>query len=72
VHAGDKVDCHWPQLGLTVELLSFRYHASRRAFEADVARRRRSSHLAFSYGDIFERGEQTAAELMRAGVCGDL
>jgi hypothetical protein len=22
VHAGDKVDCHWPALGLTIELLS--------------------------------------------------
>jgi hypothetical protein len=63
-HHGDKVDCHWPQLGLTVELLSFRFHGSRAAFEADVARRRRSNHLAFSYGDIFERGQQTIGELV--------
>ena len=65
-HNGDKVDCHWPQIGLTVELLSYRFHASRRAFEADVARRRRSNHLAFTWGDVFERGAQTIAELSRA------
>ena len=63
---GDKVDCHWPALGLTVELHSWRYHATRQAFETDLARRRRSKHLAYSYGDVFERGPQTAAEL--AGI----
>lgn len=63
--AGDKVDCHWPAIGLTVELLSYRFHGSRMAFEADVARRRRSNHLAFTYGDVFERGRRTAAELAR-------
>jgi hypothetical protein len=61
--AGDKVDCHWPHCGLTVELLSYRYHATRAAFETDVARRRRSKHLAFSYGDVAERGAATIAEL---------
>jgi predicted transcriptional regulator of viral defense system len=62
-HAGDKVDCHWPDVGLTVELVSFRFHETRCAFEEDVARRRRSNHLAFSYGDVFQRGEATAREL---------
>jgi len=62
-HAGDKVDCHWPRFGVTVELLSYRFHASRRAFEDDIARRRRSRHLAYTWGDVFERGQQTAAEL---------
>jgi len=62
-HKGDKVDCHWPEHDLTVELLSYHFHASRRAFEADVARRRRSNHVAFTYGDVFERGAQTATEL---------
>ena len=60
---GDKVDCHWPALDLTVELMSYRHHATRHAFETDLARRRRSSHLAYSYGDIFERGPLTIAEL---------
>lgn len=63
---GDRVDCHWPQLGLTVELLSFRYHGSRAAFERDVARRRRSEHLAFTYGDVFERPAPTVVELADA------
>ena len=60
---GDKVDCHWPQLGLTLELLSYRFHASRWGFETDTARRRRSNHLAYTWGDVFERGAQTGAEL---------
>ncbi|MEY2514231.1 MAG: hypothetical protein QOJ89_1589 [bacterium] len=62
-HAGDKVDCHWPQFGLTVELLSYRFHGSRAAFERDVARRRRSNHVAYTYGDVFERPGQTVADL---------
>lgn len=63
---GDKVDCHWPQLDLTVELLSYRFHATRQAFETDVARRRRSDHLAFTYGDVVERADRTIAELTAA------
>ncbi|MEA2218647.1 MAG: hypothetical protein QOJ35_1273 [Solirubrobacteraceae bacterium] len=62
-HRGDKVDCHWPDLGVTVELLSYRFHASRHAFEADVARRRRSNHIAYTYGDVVERAMQTVREL---------
>lgn len=62
-HRGDKVDCHWPQLGLTVELLSYRFHGTRHAFEADVARRRRSRHVAYTYGDVVEHGARTAADL---------
>ena len=60
---GDKVDCHWPQHGLTVELLSFRFHATRDGFEKDVARRRRSQHVAYTWGDVVERGPDTAADL---------
>ena len=60
---GDKVDCHWPDHGLTVELHSYRHHATRHAFEQDLARRRRSNHVAYSYGDVFERGVQTIADL---------
>jgi hypothetical protein len=63
---GDKVDCHWPHNGLTVELLSYRFHASRQAFESDVARRRRSTHLAFTWGDAFERAQRTIEELRAA------
>jgi hypothetical protein len=60
---GDKVDCHWPQHGLTVELHSYGFHATRWAFESDNTRRRRSRHLPFTWGDVFERGAQTVAEL---------
>jgi hypothetical protein len=62
-HAGDKVDCRWPDLDLTVELLPYRYHATRQAFEQDVARRRRSNHIAYTYGDVYERPTHTATEL---------
>ena len=61
--AGDKVDCHWPQLGLTIELHSYRYHGSRHAFERDIERRRRSGHLPFSYGDVVERPAQMLSEV---------
>ena len=60
---GDKVDCHWPAPGMTVELVTFRFHASRRGFEDDVARRRRSNHIAYTWGDVFERGAETIADL---------
>jgi hypothetical protein len=60
---GDKVDCHWPRHGLTIELLSYRFHATRRAFEDDVARRRRSNHIAYTYGDVVDRGAATAREI---------
>jgi predicted transcriptional regulator of viral defense system len=62
-HHGDKVDCQWPQHDLTVELLSHRFHASRAAFEQDVARRRRSNHVASTYGDVFERDAATIDDL---------
>jgi hypothetical protein len=60
---GDKVDCYWAQRDLTIEFVSYRFHATRDGFETDVARRRRSNHLAYSYGDVFVRADATAAEL---------
>ena len=63
---GDSVDCHWPDRDVVIELVTFRFHATRHAFEQDVARRRRSNHLAFTYGDVFDRGRQTVAELRAA------
>lgn len=65
-HHGDKVDCRWPDRDLTIELLSYRYHATRHAFEQDIARRRRSNHIAYTWGDIHEHGARTAAEVRRA------
>ena len=69
-HNNDKVDCHWPHRNLTIELLSYRYHATRHAFEQDVARRRRSNHIAYTYGDVIHRAAVTAhevRELLTAG-----
>jgi len=60
---GDKVDCLWEQHGLTVELITFRYHATRHGFETDNERRRRSRHIAYTYGDVVERGAATVADL---------
>ena len=60
---GDKVDCHWTQYGLTVELITFRYHATRHGFENDNARRRRSRHIAYTYGDVVDDGAATAADV---------
>lgn len=60
---GDKVDCHWEQHGLTVELVTFRYHATRYGFEANNERRRRSSHVAYTYGDVVERDAATVEDL---------
>jgi hypothetical protein len=37
---GRRVDCRWPDLNLTVELDSYRYHASRHAWEQDRHRER--------------------------------
>jgi hypothetical protein len=60
---GDKVDCHWERHGLTVELHSYGFHATRHGYETDITRRRRSNHIAFSYGDVVDRGPATASEL---------
>lgn len=62
---GDKVDCHWEQHGLTVELITFGYHATRYGFETDAERRRRSNHVAYTYGDVVERGDATVRDLRR-------
>ncbi len=62
---GDKVDCRWPDHNLTIELVTYRYHATRHGFEADIARRRRSNHIAYTYGDVFEHSARTAAEVRR-------
>jgi hypothetical protein len=48
---GRRVDCRWPDYRLTVELDSYRYHRSRRAWEAD----RRREREAYARGDEFRR-----------------
>jgi hypothetical protein len=63
---GRYVDCRWP--GITVELESYRFHASRHAFEqafvrACEARERGDDFRRYSWGDVFERRERTRREL---------
>jgi len=48
---GFRVDCRWPQHGLTVELDSYHYHRSRHAWEQDRKRERE----AHARGDDFRR-----------------
>ena len=65
---GRLVDCRWPDLKLTVELDSYRYHGSRHAWEADRRREReayaRGDDLRrYTHGDVFERPAQTLREL---------
>ena len=49
--SGKRVDCRWPEHGLTVELDSYRFHNSRHAWEAD----RRRERQAYARGDQFRR-----------------
>jgi len=48
---GRRVDCRWPQHGLTVELDSYGYHNSRYSWEQDHCRERE----AYARGDEFRR-----------------
>lgn len=62
------VDCRWPRLGLTVELDSYRYHATRHAWERDhrrerEARARSDDFRRFSHDDVFERPASVLDEL---------
>ena len=63
-----RVDCRWPDLNLTVELDSYRYHSSRHAWEQDRRREReayaRGDELRrYTYGDVFESPALMLAEL---------
>ena len=62
---GDKVDCYWPHHDMTVELVTFRFHATRWGFERDNERRRRSRHIAYTYGDVIEKPAATAVDVRR-------
>jgi hypothetical protein len=65
---GHWVDCRWPEHKLTVELDSYRYHGTRHAWEQDQRRERRARNRGDEYrryvwGDVFEDGPATAAEV---------
>jgi hypothetical protein len=68
IASGRYVDCRWPERCITVELISYRFHSSRRAWEQDhlreqEARDREDRFRAYSWGDLFERRERTRREL---------
>jgi hypothetical protein len=63
-----RVDCRWPELRLTVELDSYRFHQSRHAWEQDRRREREARALGdefrrYTHGDVFERPQLMLAEL---------
>ncbi|MEA2349665.1 MAG: hypothetical protein QOG86_606 [Thermoleophilaceae bacterium] len=65
-----RVDLHWPGYGLTIELDSYRFHNSRKAWEADRARERdaRASeheHQRLTWYDVVEDPEPTVRYLRR-------
>jgi very-short-patch-repair endonuclease len=65
---GRRVDCRWPERGLTVELDGYRYHHSRHAWEQDrhrerEARARGDEFRRYTFGDVFETPELMLSEL---------
>ena len=65
---GRRVDCRWPELKLTVELDSYRYHHSRHAWENDRRREREAyargdGFRRYTYGDVLETPQPMLAEL---------
>jgi very-short-patch-repair endonuclease len=66
--SGRRVDCRWPEYRLTVELDSYRFHASRQAWERDRRREREAyargdEFRRYTYGDVCEQPRRMLAEL---------
>lgn len=65
---GRRVDCRWTEYRLTVELDSYRYHASRHAWERDHRRAREAyargdDFRRYTYTDVFEEPRLMMDEL---------
>ena len=65
---GRRVDCRWPDHGLTVELDSYTFHRSRHAWEQDRRREREAyargdDFRRYTYGDVVEHPRQMLREL---------
>jgi very-short-patch-repair endonuclease len=63
-----RVDCHWPEHRLIVELDSYRFHHSRHAWELDrrrerEARARGHEFRRFTHRDVFEQSRLMLREL---------
>jgi hypothetical protein len=68
VASAKRVDCRWPEQGLTVELDSYRYHHSRHAWEQDRRRERQAyargdDFRRYTWGDVFEHPSPMLAEM---------
>lgn len=65
---GRYVDCRWPELGLTVELDSYRFHNSRHSWQGGYARERDAyargdDFRRYTYADVFEDQRAMLREL---------
>ena len=65
---GRRVDCHWLNPPLTVELDGYRFHQSRHAWELDrererEARARGDEFRRYTYGDVYENPRLMMKEL---------
>ena len=65
---GRRVDCRWPEQGLTVELDSFTFHNSRHSWQQDRDRERQAyargdEFRRYTWADVFEGPELMLAEL---------
>jgi hypothetical protein len=65
------VDCRWADHDLTAELLGYRYHHTRQAWERDherqrAARQRGDDFRTYTWGDVFETWPRTLRELRGA------
>jgi very-short-patch-repair endonuclease len=66
---GDRrVDCHWPEQRLTVEVDGYRFHHTRYAWEQDrrrerEARARGDEFRRYTYGDVVEKPRPMLTEL---------
>jgi hypothetical protein len=65
-----RVDCRWTDLGVTVELVSFKFHNSKYSWDQDhgrerEARSRGDEWRSFTYDDVFEDQTYMLAELRK-------
>ena len=65
---GKRVDCRWSKYGVTVELLSYRFHNSKYAWDQDHERKRQArargdQWRCFTYDDVFKDQTYMLAEL---------
>src|SRR3954452_13897103 len=70
VAGAHRVDCRWPEYGLTVELDSYRYHNTRYAWEQDrererAAHGREEAHRRYTHEDVFNHPKPMLQELKK-------